>query len=201
MGMNVNEEMVKLWPLMDLAILDYCALSMLSEEQIFFDRRSCCCGGIENNMPSCNQNVLFPNFSISPCRNIKFHHAKITDCYLLVQAQQPVMNLFVWDPGIRSKYISLRNYTVNIAAVLLLGSTGEFYFIRYANSMTQVWDLVRKLGIHSSRLLTSFALAVARCGADDFIIFILQSILDPSNRIIEFNARFLIVLFCCTTYL
>nr|XP_033513458.1 uncharacterized protein LOC117278145 [Nicotiana tomentosiformis] len=103
---------------------------------------SCCYGGTEKNMPSCDENLLFPDFFILPCRNIKFQHARITDCYLL--SQQPAMNLFVWDPGIRSKFMDLASYTVNIAALLLVESTGKFYLITYANPMTQVWDLGQK---------------------------------------------------------
>ncbi|OIT20310.1 myosin-11 [Nicotiana attenuata] len=179
---NAKEEIVKPWPLMDLASLD--ALSKLSQDQIFFDWMSCWCGGTEKNMPSCDQNLLLPNFFISPCRNIKFQQARITDCYLL--AQQPAMNLFVWDPGILSKFMALTSYAVNIAALLLVGSTGKFYLILYTNCMAQVWDLGQKWGIHSYLLLTDFALVDTRCGADDFIIFILRPILDPGDRIIEF---------------
>ncbi|OIT19984.1 hypothetical protein A4A49_39467 [Nicotiana attenuata] len=49
-------------------------------------------------------------------------------------------DLCEWDPGISFKSKSLTGYTVNGEPLLLMGSTGMFFFFAYASSMTQVWD-------------------------------------------------------------
>ncbi|OIT30720.1 hypothetical protein A4A49_13438 [Nicotiana attenuata] len=53
-----------------------------------------------------------------------------------------------WDPGIRFKSKSLTGYTVNGMPLLLMGSTGIFFFFAYATSMSQVWD-PRKQRLHN----------------------------------------------------
>ncbi|WMV43846.1 hypothetical protein MTR67_037231 [Solanum verrucosum] len=65
--------------------------------------------------------------------------------------------LCIWDPGISFKFKALMG-TVNTKPPLLLGSTGTFGFIVYANSVTQVWDPGQQRCMHSPILLFVFAL-------------------------------------------
>ncbi|KAH0708855.1 hypothetical protein KY290_010369 [Solanum tuberosum] len=70
--------------------------------------------------------------------------------------------LCIWDPGISFKFKALIG-TVNTKPPLLLGSTGTFGFIVYANSVTQVWDPRQQRCMHSPILLFVFALTAVTC--------------------------------------
>ncbi|KAL3369809.1 hypothetical protein AABB24_007037 [Solanum stoloniferum] len=69
-------------------------------------------------------------------------------------------NICVWDPGVSFKSTVLIGYTVNMAPLLLLSSTGAVGFIAYANSMTQVWDPGQLRCMHSPVLLSVLPLTV-----------------------------------------
>lgn len=51
----------------------------------FLEWICCCCGGAEQNMHSCEQEILFPDSSTSPCRDVMFQHPRTTACDLLAQ--------------------------------------------------------------------------------------------------------------------
>ncbi|WMV14362.1 hypothetical protein MTR67_007747 [Solanum verrucosum] len=77
----------------------------------------------------------------------------------IVAVQENAMILFIWDPGITFKFKALVGTVNTKLPPLLLGSTGTFGFIDYANSMTLVWDPGLQRCMHSSVLLFVLALA------------------------------------------
>nr|XP_016515457.1 PREDICTED: transcription factor ABORTED MICROSPORES-like [Nicotiana tabacum]XP_016515458.1 PREDICTED: transcription factor ABORTED MICROSPORES-like [Nicotiana tabacum]XP_016515459.1 PREDICTED: transcription factor ABORTED MICROSPORES-like [Nicotiana tabacum]XP_016515460.1 PREDICTED: transcription factor ABORTED MICROSPORES-like [Nicotiana tabacum]XP_016515462.1 PREDICTED: transcription factor ABORTED MICROSPORES-like [Nicotiana tabacum] len=83
--MELMHLMERLRPIMGLKNWDYCVLWKLSEDQRFLEWICCCCGGAEQNMHSCEQELLFPDSSTSPCRDVMFQHPRTTACDLLAQ--------------------------------------------------------------------------------------------------------------------
>ncbi|KAG5573838.1 hypothetical protein H5410_063604 [Solanum commersonii] len=94
---------------------------------------------------SCKQEIGFNFFE--DMYLAEFFLEPIEDLYLdkfFIKNESSIPISELLSDEMTSKDMALTSYTVNAETLLLLGSSSTFYFIIYANHMTQVWDPGRR---------------------------------------------------------